>query len=63
MLKGGSLRGIFCGSRHMAEKLNAFVEVHGVKPPIGRTFDFDELPAAYAFSWGPDSFRKTAIEL
>ena len=63
MLKGGALRGIFCGSRDMAEKLNTFVEEHDVKPPIGARFGFDDVAAAFAFGWGSESFGKTVIEL
>jgi len=34
MVKGASLRGIFVGSAAMARELNAFVDLHGVKPVI-----------------------------
>ncbi|HSG34472.1 MAG TPA: NAD(P)-dependent alcohol dehydrogenase [Sphingomonadaceae bacterium] len=63
MMTGGSIRGIFVGSVEMANKLNAYVDAHGVKPPIGRSFGFDEAKEAYAHAWGPDSFGKTVIEL
>lgn len=61
MMTGGSIRGIFVGSVAMAKKLNKFVDAHQIKPPIGKTFGFDEAPAAYAHAWGPDSFGKTVI--
>lgn len=61
MMTGGSIRGIFVGSVAMAKRLNKFVDGHGIKPPIGATFGFDEAPAAYAYAWGPDSFGKTVI--
>jgi NADPH:quinone reductase-like Zn-dependent oxidoreductase len=61
MMTGGSIRGIFVGSVMMARTLNAFVDAHQIKPPIGATFGFDEAPAAYAHAWGPDSFGKTVI--
>jgi NADPH:quinone reductase-like Zn-dependent oxidoreductase len=63
MMTGGSIRGIFVGSVAMAGKLNAYVDAHGVKPPIGATFSFEQAPAAYAHAWGADSFGKTVIEL
>ncbi len=61
MMIGGSIRGIFVGSVAMAGKLNAFVDAHQIKPPIGATFSFDQAMAAYAHAWGPDSFGKTVI--
>ncbi|MEO5706241.1 MAG: NAD(P)-dependent alcohol dehydrogenase [Alteraurantiacibacter sp.] len=61
MMTGGSIRGIFVGSVMMAKTLNAFVDAHHIKPPIGASFGFDEAPAAYAHAWGPDSFGKTVI--
>lgn len=63
MMTGGSIRGIFVGSVAMAAELNAFVDAHGVKPSIGKSFGFEDVPAAYAHAWGPDSFGKTVIEL
>ncbi len=63
MFTGGSIRGIFVGSVAMANALNAFIDAHGVKPAIGKTFAFEDVPAAYAHAWGPDSFGKTVIEL
>jgi len=63
MMTGGTLRGIFVGSVAMAERLNAFVDRHGIKPAIGKSFGFDRANEAYAHAWGPDSFAKTVIEL
>ncbi|MEO6151995.1 MAG: NAD(P)-dependent alcohol dehydrogenase [Croceibacterium sp.] len=63
MMTGGSIRGIFVGSVAMANELNAFVVQHGVTPPIGASFGFNEAPAAYAHAWGKDSFGKTVITL
>jgi NADPH:quinone reductase-like Zn-dependent oxidoreductase len=63
MMTGGSIRGIFVGSVAMAGKLNGFIDVNGIKPPIGKSFGFDDAVAAYAHAWGPDSFGKTVIEL
>ena len=63
MMTGGSIRGIFVGSVAMAGKLNAFVDQHGIEPPIGKSLPFDDAKAAYAHAWGPDSFGKTVIEL
>ncbi len=61
MVKGASLRGIFVGSAQMARDLNAFVEHHGIKPQIGKIFDFEDAPAAYAHQASPDLFGKVVI--
>ena len=63
MMTGGSVRGIFVGSVRMAQDLNAFVDKHGIVPPIGGSFAFEDAKSAYAHAWGPDSFGKTVIEL
>jgi len=63
MMSGGSLRGIFVGSAAMAKALNAAIDVNGIQPAIGKSFDFDQVGAAYAHAWGADSFGKTVIEL
>jgi NADPH:quinone reductase-like Zn-dependent oxidoreductase len=61
MVKGASLRGIFVGSAAMARELNAFVDLHGVKPVIDRVFDFDHAKAAYAYQSSADLFGKVVI--
>jgi NADPH:quinone reductase-like Zn-dependent oxidoreductase len=63
MMTGGTLRGIFVGNVAMAQRLNAFVDRHGIKPAIGEKFAFEDALAAYAHAWGPESFAKTVIEL
>jgi NADPH:quinone reductase-like Zn-dependent oxidoreductase len=57
----GALRGIFVGSAAMARELNAFVDLHGVKPVIDRVFDFDHAKAAYAYQSSADLFGKVVI--
>lgn len=63
MFKGASMRGIFVGSRGMAERLNVFVDTHGIKPVVDRTFAMDDVKAAYAYQSSPDLFGKTVITL
>jgi NADPH:quinone reductase-like Zn-dependent oxidoreductase len=63
MMTGGTLRGIFVGNVAMANDLNAFIDKHGIKPVIGKTFAFEEADKAYAHAWGADSFAKTVIAL
>ncbi|KHL24487.1 NADPH:quinone oxidoreductase [Croceibacterium mercuriale] len=63
MMSAATMRGIFVGSTAMARRLNAAVEVNGIRPMIGRSFAFTQAPDAYAHAAGPDSFGKTVIEL
>lgn len=63
MFKGASLRGIFVGSRGMAERLNSFVDAHGIKPVIDRTFPMTEAKAAYAYQASSSLFGKVVITL
>ena len=61
MLKGASIRGIFVGSRRMAEDLNAFVDAHGIKPVVDKVFAFEDAKQAWAYPSSPELFGKTII--
>ena len=61
MTKGATLRGIFVGSAAMARDLNAFVDLHGLKPAIDRGFDFAHAKAAFAHQSSGDLFGKVVI--
>ena len=63
MFKGASLRGIFVGSRGMAMRLNAFIDAHGIKPVIDRSFAIEDARAAWAYQASPDLFGKVVITL
>jgi len=63
MFKGASLRGIFVGSRAMAQRLNAFVDAHRIRPVVDRVFALDEAKAAFAWQASPDLFGKVVIAL
>jgi len=63
MFKGANLRGIFVGSRGMAERLNTFVDAHSIKPVIDKVFPLSEAKAAYAYQASPDLFGKVVISL
>jgi NADPH:quinone reductase-like Zn-dependent oxidoreductase len=63
MFKGASLRGIFVGSRGMAERLNAFVDAHSVKPVIDRTFAIEDAREAWTYQASPALFGKVVITL
>ncbi len=63
MFKGASIRGIFVGSKGMAERLNAFVDSHGIKPVVDKVFDMEDALAAYAYQSSAALFGKVAITL
>lgn len=63
MLKGASLRGIFVGSRAMAERLNAAVDAAGIKPVIDRVFAFEEAAEAYRYQASAALFGKVVIRI
>jgi NADPH:quinone reductase-like Zn-dependent oxidoreductase len=63
MLKGASLRGIFVGSRVMAEKLNAAIDSAGIKPVIDKAFGFEEVAAAYEYQASGELFGKVVIRI
>lgn len=63
MFKGASLRGIFVGSMGMAARLNAFIDAHGIKPVIDRTFGINEALEAYRYQASPSLFGKVVITL
>lgn len=63
MMTGSILRGIFVGSRRMAERLADAVDANGLKPVIGATFGMDQVHEAYAYAGSPALFGKTVIAL
>lgn len=63
MFKGGSIRGIFVGSRGMASRLNSFIDTHGIKPVIDRTFGMEAALDAYRYQSSSALFGKVVITL
>lgn len=63
MFKGASIRGIFVGSKGMAERLNAFIDMRGIKPVIDRTFPMEQALDAYAYQSSASLFGKVVITL
>ena len=63
MLKGASLRGIFVGSAGMARRLNAFVDAHGIKPVVDKSFGMADALDAYAYQASASLFGKVVIEV
>ena len=61
MVKGATLRGIYVGSRAMAQELNRFVDQHGLKPVVDRVFDFADAKAAYAYQASSGLFGKVVV--
>lgn len=63
MFKGASIRGIFVGSKGMAARLNAFIDTHGIRPVVDRTFEMENARDAYAYQSSAGLFGKVAITL
>lgn len=63
MFKGASIRGIFVGSKGMAQRLNAFIDAHAIKPVVDRTFPMEALKEAFAYQSSAGLFGKVAITL
>lgn len=63
MFKGGSIRGIFVGSRGMASRLYGFIDTHGIKPVIDRTFGIEHALDAYRYQSSSALFGKVVITL
>lgn len=61
--KNADLQGIYVGNREMFVRMNAFLEQHGIRPVIDRTFPFAEAAAAYAHLEGASHFGKVVVEL
>lgn len=63
MFKGASIRGIFVGSKGMAQLLNAFIDQHGIKPVVDKAFPLENARDAYAYQSSAGLFGKVAITL
>ena len=63
MLKGGSLHGIFVGSRRMFEEMNAAIEVSKIRPVIERVFPFEQAVEAYRLQLSREFMGKIVIKL
>lgn len=63
MFKGASIRGIFVGSKGMAQRLNAFIDQHGIKPVVDKAFPLENARDAYAYQSSAGLFGKVAITL
>lgn len=61
--KAAALRGVFVGSRRMAERLNAAVDAMCIKPVIDRVFPFEETAEAYRYQSSSALFGKVVIRV
>lgn len=63
MFKRGSLHGIGVGTRATLEQLIRAIEINRIKPVIGRTFSFDQIPEAFRLQATGDFIGKIAIAI
>jgi NADPH:quinone reductase-like Zn-dependent oxidoreductase len=63
LMKSLRLQGIFGGSRHMFEEMNAAISATGLKPVIGREFAFEEARAALDYMRSGAHFGKIVIRI
>ncbi len=63
MFKGATLRGIFVGSKSMAQRLNDFIDGHAIKPIVDRTFGIEQAMDAYRYQSSAALFGKVVIEI
>lgn len=63
MRRGGSLHGIFVGSRAMFEDMLQAMVVNNIKPIIDKTFAFEDAAEAYAYQKAGKHFGKVVITL
>ncbi|CAN5545187.1 NAD(P)-dependent alcohol dehydrogenase [soil metagenome] len=57
------VHGIYVGSVAMFRRMNAALEGNGIRPVIDRTFDFEEVPAAYEAMKAAGHFGKIVTRL
>ena len=63
MMTGGSIHGIFVGSRTMFENLNKFIEINDIHPVIDKVFSFEEAPEAYTYMQSQAHMGKVVIAI
>ncbi|HZF25772.1 MAG TPA: NAD(P)-dependent alcohol dehydrogenase, partial [Steroidobacteraceae bacterium] len=63
MRKGASMHGIFVGNRAMFERMNAALEVNGIKPVVDKVFPFEQAKDAYVYQQSGAHFGKVVIRI
>lgn len=61
MLKRLTLQGIYVGSREMFEAMNKTIEEKGIKPVIGKTFEFKDAAESFDYLKSGSHFGKIVI--
>lgn len=61
LMKAISVRGIFVGSRTMFEDMNRAFDLNQIKPIVGKSFTFDELPKAIEYLESAGHFGKIVV--
>lgn len=61
MLKRLTLQGIYVGSREMFEAMNKTIEEKGIKPVIGKTFEFKDAADSFDYLKSGSHFGKIVI--
>ena len=61
MLKRLTMQGIYVGSREMFESMNKTIEKNGIKPVIGKSFDFNDAAEAFEYLKSGSHFGKIVI--
>jgi NADPH:quinone reductase-like Zn-dependent oxidoreductase len=57
------VHGIYVGSREMFEEMNRAIAVGSMRPPIDRSFDFEDARDAYEHLLGASHAGKVTIRL
>lgn len=63
MLKGGSLHGIFVGSRALFEAMMTAISVNRIKPVVDKVFPFNDALEAYKLLGAGGHFGKVVIKI
>jgi NADPH:quinone reductase-like Zn-dependent oxidoreductase len=63
LMKSIKLQGVYVGSRHMFESMNATISLHKIKPVIDRVFDFEEAQDALRYMESAQHFGKIVIRV
>ncbi len=63
MLKGGSMHGVFVGSRAMFEQMNRAIEVNDIHPVIDQVFNFTDTVQAFNYMQSQAHFGKVVISI
>lgn len=63
MWRGSSIRGVGTGNAEHYHDLARAIDIHRIRPPIDRRFNFEDTKSAYRAQTSPDIFGKIVIEV